>query len=264
VNQNAEEYIFLLRVAQSIEDNFGSQLKLIASKRNTEWRIRSKSQRLWSIQRHERFVSRGSTPKSLRPYWRVHKGRVSFNPFPLSHSHEHRVSFLTISGTPSPVRISTRKTKSFASLHNQKNVEGSEDENSKQEHKNSQLSIAQAAKSLKHKSIKCGARLVLNDWIGCTECVVCWSESCVFNVLVGGIYSPQQPKESLELLGKKLFAQWCTGPWIVSVRCATRPWIVSLQVTVMFRLPTVGILSDDLVRRLKKCHLTCSMCRRSG
>jgi hypothetical protein len=47
-------------------------------------------------------------------------------------------------------------------LYNQENEEGSENENSDQENKNTQLSIVQVVMSLKHKLIKCGARLALD------------------------------------------------------------------------------------------------------
>jgi hypothetical protein len=57
---------------------------------------------------------------------------------------------------------------------------------------NSQMHLA--AKSLKLKPIKCDIGLTLETWRCCTWCVVSRSGSCAFNVLVGGIYSPNHPK----------------------------------------------------------------------
>jgi hypothetical protein len=62
---------------------------------------------------------------------------------------------------PSPARTSTQRKESLASLYNQREWGGSENDNSSQEHKNLQLPNVQAAKSLKLKSIKCGTRMSL-------------------------------------------------------------------------------------------------------
>jgi hypothetical protein len=84
--------------------------------------------------------------------------------------------------------------KSLASLYNQENQNGSENENSNQEHKNLQISFAQAAKSLKQKldqtwcgiGFECLERLHLK----CSRL----GESCVFNVLVRVFIAPNHQK----------------------------------------------------------------------
>jgi hypothetical protein len=75
-----------------MEDYFGSQLKIIASKR-TRGRERRKNQIAKSDQHKDitiyfsRFGSNEPTPR-----WGVHVGQVSFNPFPLSNGHLGRLS----------------------------------------------------------------------------------------------------------------------------------------------------------------------------
>jgi hypothetical protein len=69
-----------------------------------------------------------------------------------------------------------------------------ENNQSSNDHKTLQHRNVLASMSLKHKSIKYGVGIALNVWRCCTLCMEGWEGSCIFIVLIGGIYTPQQPK----------------------------------------------------------------------
>jgi hypothetical protein len=124
-----------------------------------------------------------------------------------------------------------------------------------------------AAKSLKLKPIKCDTRLTLETWRCCTWCVVGWSGSCGFNVLIGGIYSPQPPRVVGVNAEKVVYQRvhrtvYSTGPvhiglsvlcpgrrpfWtakgtiprIVRVWCPSDPCYVNISVRVKYLLRSV-------------------------
>jgi hypothetical protein len=140
----------------------GANSKSIASKRTSERdvRRRSKSQRVINAKTW-RFVSWGSTPKGVCPHWGVHKGQVSFNPFPLSNDHKYLLSLLHYLGDTKSHNGLHRKNQSL--LHHFYNQENEREKNNKSsnDHKTLQHSNVLAAMSLKHKLIKCGVRMAL-------------------------------------------------------------------------------------------------------
>jgi hypothetical protein len=83
---------------------------MIASKRTLEreGRERSKSQRVINT-KTPRFVSRGSTPKSVHPHLGFHKGWVSYNPFPSVKRSRRLVELASLSWGHSPVRASAQR-----------------------------------------------------------------------------------------------------------------------------------------------------------
>jgi hypothetical protein len=63
--------------------------------------------------------------KSLHPRWGVHKGRVSFNLFPISHGHKDRVSFLHhLRDTKSRKDLHTKNEVSCLALQSKRMVKG--------------------------------------------------------------------------------------------------------------------------------------------
>jgi hypothetical protein len=77
----------------------------------------------------------------------------------------------------------------LASLYIQENKSEREENNqSSNDHKTLQHSNVLATISPKHKLIECVARRALNACRCCTKCLEGWEGSCVFNVLVEGVF----------------------------------------------------------------------------
>jgi hypothetical protein len=136
------------------------------------------------------FVFQGSVPRNLLPHRGVHVGRVSFNSIPLSNNHGDQSSFLLLS-RDSNSRKDLHKKKQSLLLHFTTCDNGGEskNKNQNQEHKGLQHSITQSLSLSSLKSTRCTLMWLWMHMSSCNWCMVCWSSSYVFNVLVGGIYS---------------------------------------------------------------------------
>jgi hypothetical protein len=140
--------IILITTICSINaDNFGSKLKIIVSKRTRERGERKKQITESDKCKCTTICFSRFHPKECTPRWGLHKGLISFNPFPLSNNHGDRLSFLHyLKDTKSRKDLHTKYSESLALLYNQWEW-GWEQEWNNQEHKRLQHSRA-STKSL--------------------------------------------------------------------------------------------------------------------
>jgi hypothetical protein len=186
---------FLQRFTQSIVDYFGSQLETIASKRTREGKGKKQIARIVMSAKTRWFVSRGSTLKDVRPHWGGHKGRVFFNPFPLSNGHRDTLSLLHYhKDTKSCKDLCMKYSESLASLYNNWEWGWEKEWKSKSRAQENATLESTSAKLLITQKIKSALEWLWKVESYCTWCMSLWCSSCNFNVMVEGIYSPQPLK----------------------------------------------------------------------
>jgi hypothetical protein len=157
--------------------------------------------------------------KNLIPCWGVHKGRVFFNPFPLSNYHQDQWVFLICQQKTKVSIRPTTKIRGLASftmngsqkLHAQMITRGSTNDSHKAHYRSMHTtsSICLIFYFVALVRLWC-------VWKCCPSLYEWIHNSCVFKVQNGGVFiAPKAQYSHWKNLHKKWSEKWCTGPWIV-------------------------------------------------